>query len=128
MLLAVEGRYNSPETEWRRRPPFREMIAAMRNVLSTAARTLVALIVWAVVGKAFMSFAGGAAMYCVDPPAADPGWEWKVPAAWATIYGVSTVAAVLLSCIRVPPRAVPWVVAAATILAVVLVRARHFDA
>ena len=40
-------------------------------------------------------------MFCIDPPAADPGWEWKVPLAWAIIYGVSTFLGIAVATIRV---------------------------
>jgi len=57
------------------------------KLLNLGLRIICSLIVTALIAFAFMKLAGGAAMFCIDPPAADPGWEWKVPLAWSIIYG-----------------------------------------
>ena len=46
----------------------------MGSVHRIAIRIVVALMIWAAIALAFMRLAGGAAMFCIDPPAADPGW------------------------------------------------------
>ncbi len=99
----------------------------MRSLSTTGARILVALVLWAAVALGLMRLAGGAAMFCIDPPAADPGWKWKVPLAWATVYGVSTFVAIVVSTVRPRSRRVPAIVALVVFGAVVLVRAQQHN-
>lgn len=87
-----------------------------------AIRIMASLIVCALMAEAFMNFAGGAGMYCIDPPASDPGWEWKVPLAWATIYGISVLVAVAVSVFRVKSMKIAIIVTAVTIGAFILLR------
>ena len=61
-------------------------------------------------------------MYCIDPPAADPGWEWKVPLAWATIYGISVFVSVAVATFRVKSMKTAIVIASITIGAFILLR------
>jgi len=90
--------------------------------LSVAWRTAVAVLLWAAVALTFMRVAGGAAMFCIEPPAADIGWHWKVPLAWALIYGVSAFLAIAVSCVRSGHWAAPLLVAAFTLAVVVAAR------
>jgi hypothetical protein len=83
-----------------------------------------ALMVTALVAFSFMRLAGGAAMFCIDPPAADAGWKWKVPLAWTVIYGLSTFLGVGIASFRPKRAMVPLVVAGITTGTFVLLRLR----
>lgn len=74
----------------------------------------------------FMRFVGGAAMYCIDPPAADPGWEWKVPAAWITIYGASAFIGILSASFRSGHRSVAFGVGLITVALFIGIRWRDY--
>ena len=86
----------------------------------------VAMVLCALIAFAFMRFAYGSAMFCIDPPAADPGWEWKVPFAWITIYGVSTFLSIFITSIRARHWTIPGIVSFYVIVAFVIIRSRHF--
>ena len=92
-----------------------------------ALRIIVALAICALTALAFMKFAGGAAMFCIDPPAATPGWRWKVPLAWAIIYGVSTFLGVAVGSFRARDLKVPIVVALITMGAFIALRFTEFS-
>ncbi len=53
-------------------------------------------------------------MFCIDPPAADAGWKWKVPLAWTVICGLSTFLGVGIASSRPMRAMVPLVVAGIT--------------
>lgn len=80
------------------------------NLVSLLWRVPIAVLVTAAIAMAFMRFAGGAAMFCIDPPAGDPGWEWKVPLAWTIIYGVSAFIGILIASFRPNTFLIPIVV------------------
>ncbi|MHC4213284.1 MAG: hypothetical protein ACYSWP_07935 [Planctomycetota bacterium] len=92
-----------------------------------AIRIIAALAICALTAMAFMRFANGAAMFCIDPPAADPGWRWKVPLAWATIYGVSTFLGIAVATIRSKATTTPIVVAFITIGTFIILRSMTFS-
>ncbi len=85
-------------------------------------RITASLLICALTAMAFMRVAGGAAMFCIEPPAADPGWEWKVPAAWVIIYSISTFLAVAVSSVRPKAMLVPILVACVTVGAFIALR------
>jgi hypothetical protein len=90
--------------------------------LELAIRIVISLVICALTAFALMRFAGGAGMFCIDPPAADPGWEWKVPLAWSTIYGISVFVGVAVAVFRVKSMKTAIIVAAVTIGAFILLR------
>ncbi len=48
-----------------------------KYIIVVGVRGLVSLAICALVALAFMKYAGGSAMFCIDPPAATPGWKLK---------------------------------------------------
>lgn len=54
-------------------------------------------------------------MFCMDPPAGDPGWEWKVPLAWVTVYGASAFLGVLGGSFRPRSLATPIIICFVTV-------------
>ncbi|MHC4526761.1 MAG: hypothetical protein ACYS29_02715 [Planctomycetota bacterium] len=97
-----------------------------RALLFLPVRLAVALVLCAAIALGFMRFLGGAGMFCIDPPAADPGWEWKVPLAWIVIYGISSFSAIFAASIRPRQSSVPIIIASATIGVFVLLRMFSF--
>lgn len=93
-----------------------------RALLFLPARLGIALLLCAAIALVFMRFTPGAAMFCMDPPAADPGWKWKVPLAWVIIYGVSGFIAVTTASIRPRHRLIPLAVGFVTVLVFAVIR------
>lgn len=88
----------------------------MNNIIKEFVwRVPCSLIITATIAFCYMRLAGGGAMFCIDPPAADPGWEWKVPLAWITIYGTSAFLGVFVSSFRSRHRVVPICVGLVTV-------------
>jgi len=96
----------------------------MNQALSLSWRLPSALLITAVISIGLMRFAGGAAMFCIDPPAADPGWEWKVPLAWVIIYGLSSFIGIAVGTFRSRKLTIPVVVTLVTICAFIILRFR----
>lgn len=94
------------------------------QIVSLSWRVPSALLITAAVSIGLMRFAGGAAMFCIDPPAADPGWEWKVPLAWVIIYGLSSLAGIAVGTFRSSRITSSFVVALLTSCAFVILRFR----
>jgi len=69
-----------------------------------------------------MRVAGGGTMFCIDPPAADPGWKWKVPLAWVTVYGISAFLGVLVGSLRPKSITTPIIICLATVVMFVVAR------
>jgi len=94
----------------------------MKNIKELGWRIPCSLAITATIAFMLMWIAGGAAMYCIDPPAADPVREWKVPLAWATSSGISTFFGILVGSFRSESLATPLIVCLATIGMFVIAR------
>jgi len=92
-----------------------------------AVRIILALVICGETALAFMRFTDGSGMFCIDPPAADPGWEWKVPLAWAIIYGISTFVGVAVAAFRVKSLKISIIIATITIGAFITLRSISFN-
>ena len=85
-------------------------------------RLLVLAVIFGTCVHVLMNHLGGSAMFCMGPPAADPGWGWKVPLAWFLIYGASGFVASWLANVR--PRSPAFSLALAAIAAGVILFGR----
>ena len=95
--------------------------------LELTIRITLALVICGGTALAFMKFTGGSAMFCIYPALADPGWNWKVPLAWAIIYGVSTFVGVAVATFRAKTLMASIIVAFITMGAFITFRFINFS-